>query len=175
MPARAHRSTVPIAAGPAFLLPDRFAPAKRRQLSAPALRTFLTIADRWGWAEAERLLVLGSPGRSTYFGWVAKARDGHDLILPVDVLLRISAVLGIHKGLMILFGPESAGLNWLTGPHDGPSFGGQPPMALVTNGTMDGPMLVRRYLDAARGGVFGPPSSMDETSTPYSDDDIVIV
>ena len=91
------------------------------------------------------------------------------------MLLRISAVLGIHKALMILFGSESAGLDWLTGPHDGPSFGGQPPMALVTNGTMDGPMLVRRYLDAARGGVFGPPGATDEASTPYGDDDIVIV
>ncbi|MBK1838851.1 DUF2384 domain-containing protein [Azospirillum sp. YIM B02556] len=165
----------PIGAGPSLLQPDRFAPAKRRQLSAPGLRTFLAIADRWGWTEAERLLALGSPGRSTYFGWVAKARDGQDLTLPADVLLRISAVLGIHKALMVLFGSEPAGLEWLTGPHDGPSFGGQPPMALVTNGTMDGPMLVRRYLDAARGGVFGPPGPIDEASPPYGDDDIVIL
>ncbi|MFS2009336.1 MbcA/ParS/Xre antitoxin family protein [Azospirillum sp. CT11-132] len=175
MPARAHRAADPIAAGPSLLLPDRFSPTKRRQLSGPGLRAFLAIADLWRLTEAERLLVLGSPGRSTYFGWVAKARDGQELTLPVDVLLRISAVLGIHKALMILFGSESAAMDWLTGPHDGPSFGGQPPMALVTNGTMDGPMLVRRYLDAGRGGVFGPPGSMDETSTPYGDDDIVIV
>ncbi|CAO3459631.1 MbcA/ParS/Xre antitoxin family protein [Azospirillum largimobile] len=175
MPARANRIAAPVTAGPSLLRPDRFAPSKRRHLSAPGLRTFLAIADRWGWTEAERLLVLGSPGRSTYFGWAAKARDGQELTLPVDVLLRISAVLGIHKALMILFGSGSAGLDWLTGPHDAPSFGGQPPMALVTNGTMDGPMLVRRYLDAARGGVFGPPGPLDEASTPYSDDDIVIV
>lgn len=175
MPARANRIVVPVAAGPSLLLPDRFALSKRRQLSAPGLRTFLTIADRWGWTVAERLLVLGSPDRSTYVGWIAKARTGQELTLPVDVLLRISAVLGIYKALKILFGSEPAGLDWLTGPHDGPSFGGQPPMALVTNGTMDGPMLVRRYLDAERGGVLGPPGLMDEASTLYSDDDIVIV
>ncbi|KAA1053918.1 MbcA/ParS/Xre antitoxin family protein [Azospirillum argentinense] len=175
MPARTHRIAAPNPGGLPLLQPDRFAPTKRRQLSGPALRTFLSIADRWRWTEAERLLVLGSPSRSTYFGWVAKARDGQEITLPVDVLLRISAILGIHKALMILFGSEPAALDWLTGPHDGPSFGGQPPMALVTNGTMDGPMLVRRYLDAARGGAFGPPGPMDETSTPFSDDDIVIV
>lgn len=175
MPTRAHRIADPIAAGPSLLLLDRFAPTKRRHLSGPGLRAFLAIADHWHWTEAERLLVLGTPGRSTYFGWVAKARSGQELTLPVDVLSRISAVLGIHKALMILFGSEQAALGWLTGPHDGPSFGGQPPMALVTNGTMDGPMLVRRYLDAARGGVFGPPGAMDEASPPYSDDDIVIV
>lgn len=154
--AHPNRITVPVAAGPSLLYPDRFAPSKRRHLSAPGLRTFLIIADRWGWTAAKRLLVLGSPSRSTYFGWAAKVRAGQDLTLPVDVPLRVSAILGIHKALMILFGSEPAAVDWLTGPHEGP------PMALATNGTMDGPMLARRYLDAARRGVFGPPGPIDE-------------
>jgi hypothetical protein len=37
---------------------------------------------------------------------------------------------------------------WLKKPHDAPVFGGQSPMNLVTNGTQDGLMLVRHYLDA---------------------------
>ena len=175
MPARTHRIAVPSPEGLPLLQLDWFPPTKRRQLSGPALRTFLSIADRWRWTEAERFLVLGSPSRSTYLGWVAKACDGHEMTLPVDVLLRISAILGIHKALMILFGSEPAALDWLTGPHDEASFDGQPPMALVTNGMMDGPLLVLRYLDAARGGTFGAPGPMDETSTPFSDDDIVIL
>jgi hypothetical protein len=52
----------------------RFAPANRRRLSPPALRTFLAIADLWGLTEEQRLLVLGYPSRSTYHNWCKQAR-----------------------------------------------------------------------------------------------------
>ena len=66
----------------AFLLDtERFAPANRRQVSGPGLRTFLAITDLWGLTESERLLILGGPSRSTYYGWLKAARDGRDLIL----------------------------------------------------------------------------------------------
>ena len=153
----------------------RFAPENRRRLSGPAMRTFLNIADQWQLTENERLMVLGLPGRSTYFGWVSKARANEDLTLPVDVLLRISAVLGVYKSLGILFGSGHEALAWLRGPHDAPTFGGQPPIDLVVSGTQDGIMLVRRYLDAFRGGTFAAPDANDPNATPYTDDDIVIV
>src|SRR3546814_2209594 len=83
------------------------------------------------------------------------------LPISVDVLLRISAVLGVHKALRILFGgARDEEVAWLRDPHDALSFGGQPPMALLTNGTQDGIMLVRRYLDAFR-GVVAPPGAAD--------------
>lgn len=151
----------------------RFSPANRRRLSGPGLRTFLAIADLWRLAEVERLLVLGGPSRSTFYGWVKAARDHHDLTLPTDTLIRISVVLGIHKSLRILFQTEHDGVEWLRGPHQGQPFGGQPPMALVTGGTQDGLMTVRRFLDAARGGLFMPPNEADANALPLSDDDIV--
>src|SRR3546814_2369628 len=86
----------------------------------------------WGLSEGDRLRVLGFPGRSTYYGWVSRARAGQDLELSVDTLLRISAVLGIWKALRILFDTDAEGVAWLTGPNDAPTFGGQPPMRLVT-------------------------------------------
>src|SRR5262249_50050782 len=46
-------------AAPQRLDASRFAPANRKRLSAPALRTFLAIADLWGLSEEQRLLVLG--------------------------------------------------------------------------------------------------------------------
>src|ERR1700675_4500315 len=89
--------------GPHRLDNSRFAPANRRRLSAPALRTFLAIADLWGLAEEQRLLVLGYPSRSTYHNWCKQAREHGAFTLDVDVLTRISAILGIHRGLVILF------------------------------------------------------------------------
>jgi hypothetical protein len=84
-------------------------------------------------------------------------------------------VLGIHKDLRILFGRQEDEGAWLKKPHDAPVFGGQPPLNLVTSGTQDGLMLVRRYLDGWRSGVFAAPNAADRNFVRYSDEDIVIV
>src|SRR5258708_26012012 len=105
---RSDRETRPAKTekGPMRLDNSRFAPANRKRLSPPALRTFLAIADLWGLTEEQRLLVLGYPARSTYHNWCKQAREHGAFILDVDVLARISAVLGIHQALGILFPPE---------------------------------------------------------------------
>ncbi|WP_425305397.1 MbcA/ParS/Xre antitoxin family protein [Chthonobacter albigriseus] len=152
---------------------ERFSPANRRRLSGPGLRTFLAIADLWGLADEERLLVLGLPSRSTYYNWVKAVREHRDITLDVDMLTRISIVLGIHQALGILHGTEREGVAWLRTPHAAPLFGARPPMALVTSGTQDGLMSVRRFLDAARGGLYMPPGDIDRIFRPYTDADIV--
>ena len=159
---------------PAVRTGDRFAPANRRRLGAPGLRAFLHIAALWRLNEAERLRVLGLPPRSTYHGWVRLAEAGGALSLPVDTLTRISAVLGIHKALRILFETDAEAVAWLRGPHAALPFAGQAPMALVASGTQDGLMLVRRFLDAARGGLHMPPDAADDAAAPWADEDIVI-
>jgi hypothetical protein len=149
---------------------------RRRQVSGPGMRAFLNIAHQWQLSETERLRVLGLPGRSTYHGWAAKARAGEEFTLPFDTLLRISAVLGVYKALQIVFTREADGLEWLRSPNHGLVFGGQSPLELVTSGTQDGIMAVRRYLDAWRGGVFAAPvGRLDEEASPISDDEIVFL
>lgn len=157
------RSRVTSAAetGPDRVNVPRFAPANRRRLSAPALRSFLAVADLWSLNERERLLVLGMPSRSTYRHWAKLAREHGEFTLDVDVLTRISAVLGIHQALGILYATEREGIRWLRGPHDATVFGGRPPLALVTSGTQDGLLTVRRFLDAARGGLYMAPNAAD--------------
>ncbi|NEJ27614.1 DUF2384 domain-containing protein [Rhizobium leguminosarum] len=159
--------------GPQRLDVERFAPANRRKLSAPALRTFLAIADLWGLTEEQRLLVLGYPSRSTYHNWAKQAREHGAFTLDVDTLTRISVLLGIHQALGVLFSDERAGVAWLRTPHQALVFGGHPPLDIVTNGTQDGLMTVRRFLDGARGGLYMQPNALDEAFTPYKDTDIV--
>ncbi|MBC2808051.1 DUF2384 domain-containing protein (plasmid) [Rhizobium ruizarguesonis] len=158
---------------PQRLETERFAPANRKRLSAPALRTFLAIADLWGLTEAQRLLVLGYPSRSTYHNWAKQAREHGAFTLDVDTLTRISALLGIHQALGVLFSDECAGVAWLRTPHQALVFSGHPPLDIVTNGTQDGLMTVRRFLDGARGGLYMQPNMLDEAFTPYEDADIV--
>jgi uncharacterized protein (DUF2384 family) len=177
---RTRRSPPPVAdspgkdikPGPLGLDSRRFAPGNRRRLSAPGLRTFLAIADLWALTEEQRRLVLGMPSRSTYQNWTRMVREHRDITLDVDVLTRISAVLGIHQALGVLYGTEQEGLAWLRGPHQSTVFGGRPPMELVTSGSQDGLLTVRRFLDAARGGLYMAPNAVDVGFQPYTDLDI---
>ena len=157
-----------------LVLPAAEAPSKRRELSGPALRTFARIADDLGLTEVERLRLIGSPARSTYYGWMEKARGGDAVTLPLDALLRLSALFGVWKAVRIVFPSDAAAKAWLASPNTGPLFGGQSPMALLTSGTQDGLLLVRRHLDAWRGGAFGAPAP-GEDEAPLTDDDLVIV
>jgi hypothetical protein len=161
------------AKGPPRLDNSRLAPANRRRLSAPALRTFLAIADLWGLTEEQRLLILGYPSRSTYRNWCKQARERGAFTLGVDVLTRISVLLGIHRSLGILFPTEPLGVKWLRTPHDAVVFGGRPPLDLVTSGSQDGLLSVRRFLNGARGGLYMQPNTIDEAFTPYDDTEIV--
>lgn len=154
--------------------PKSFDAASRRRLSAPGLRTFLSIAELWGLTESERRLALGSPPRSTYHNWVSRAQAGHTILLPLDTLLRVSAILGIHKDLRILFGDVDRGVQWLRAKNTAPLFGGQAPIELVLSGTQAGILEVRRFLDSWRGGVFSSPIEHAIEDRPWSDDDIVI-
>ena len=162
------------ARGPQRLDSSRFAPANRRRLSGPALRTFLAIADLWGLTEEQRLLVLGYPSRSTYHNWRKKARELGAIALDVDVLTRISAVLGIHQALGTLFLHERLGVDWLRSPHTAVVFGGHPPLDLITNGSQDGLLTVRRFLNGARGGLYMQPNAIDRAFTPHDDSEIVL-
>jgi hypothetical protein len=148
--------------------------ADRRRVSGPGFRAFLNIMERWKLPEEDRLRILGRPSRSTYHLWASKARDGAGLALPLDTLIRVSAVLGIHKALQILFRDDGEGIGWLKGPNKGVVFGGQSPLTLVTSGTQDGIMLVRRHLDAWRGGLFAPPVEGFDAETPAIDDDDIV-
>jgi hypothetical protein len=152
---------------------ERFSPEHRKRLSGPGMRTFLAIANLWGLAEDNRRMILGMPPRSTYHGWVRAAREHAAFRLDLDTLLRISAVLGVHQALGVLFATERDGIAWLRAAHAAPIFGGKPPLALLTCGTQDGILSVRRFLDAARGGLYMPPNNLDAEAAMLTDADIV--
>lgn len=162
-----------IEVGPSRLDVSRFTPMNRRRLSGPGLRTFLAICDLWALTEEQRRLVLGLPSRSTYHNWVKSVREHRDIVLDVDVLTRISAVLGIHQALGLLHNDEREAVAWLRGEHRAAIFGGHPPLDLIVSGTQDGLLSVRRFLDAARGGLYMEPNELDRAFAPYTDADVV--
>jgi len=145
----------------------------RRRLSAPALRTFLAIAGLWRLTGEQQRLILGSPSRSAYSRWRKRVREHREITLEENVLMRISAVLGVHQGLGELFADELEGVAWLHRPHGATPFGGNPPINLIADGTLEGPMAVRRFVDAARGGLYMPPTPEEANLAPSEDSEII--
>ncbi len=123
-------------------------PKVRRQMSAPAMRAFLNVAAAWGLSIEEQRALLGWPPESTFY----KYKAGNVGTLPVDMLMRISLVVGIYKDLRILYPEEELANRWVKLPNSNPLFGGRPAIALMTEGGMDALYQVRRLLDGRRGG-----------------------
>ena len=120
-----------------------------RTLSAAGLRAFFNIAQAWELSTDEQMVLLGAPGRSTFFKWKA-APQGADL--KRDTLERLSYVLGIYKALQILLPDSAASDAWVKRPNAAPLFGGKSALDRMLAGNIGDLLAVRQYLDARRGG-----------------------
>lgn len=119
-----------------------------KNLSRPALRSFFRIADLWDLNVEEQLILLGLRSRSTYFKW----KKDPAVQLPKDTLERISYLLGIYKALQILLPDEKAADAWVKQPNSAPLFGRKSALSRMLSGHVSDLYVVRKYLDAQRGG-----------------------
>jgi hypothetical protein len=119
----------------------------RKALSGPALRTFFRIAEAWDLTNDEQMILLGAQ-RSTFYKW-KRERDG---LLSKDTLERISYILGIYKALHILLPNDQAADTWIRRSNTAPLFGGKTALDRMLSGQVSDLYVVRRYLDAQRGG-----------------------
>jgi hypothetical protein len=72
--------------------------------------------------------------------------------LDQDKMTRASLIIGIYKGLRLLFnGPLTC--DWVKIKNNGSGFGGHTPMQIMTEGGIPTMMAVRQHIDALRGGV----------------------
>ena len=119
----------------------------RKGLSAPAMRLFLALADTWRLTVDQRRTLLGGIARPTYHNWKA----GKVGTLTRDQLERISLLLGIHKGLRLLFADDASAARWFRSANADIPFGGRSPFERALGGSMDDLYALRRYIDAWRG------------------------
>lgn len=124
-------------------------PPNNRTMSAAGLRAFFNIAQAWGLTVEEQMVLLGSPGRSTFFKWKS-APEGVEL--KRDTLERLSYLLGIYKALQILLPDAAAADAWVKKPNAAPLFGGKSALDRMLGGNVGDLMAIRQYLDARRGG-----------------------
>jgi hypothetical protein len=72
--------------------------------------------------------------------------------LSQDALTRMSALIGIFKGLRLLFS-EPLSEEWVRLPNKGPLYGGRRPLDAMIEGGIPVMLEVRRHIDALRGGL----------------------
>ena len=120
-----------------------------REISAAGLRAFFNIARDWALNTDAQMVLLGAPGRSTFFKWKS-APESADL--KRDTLERLSYLLGIYKALQILLPDASAADAWVKKPNSAPLFGGKSALDRMLGGNVADLVAVRQYLDARRGG-----------------------
>ncbi|HET8656760.1 MAG TPA: antitoxin Xre-like helix-turn-helix domain-containing protein [Longimicrobiaceae bacterium] len=123
-------------------------PLDPQSAGGPALRTFFRIADLWKLSAEEQMTLLGIASRSTYYKW----RNEPPARLTPDLLERLSYIFGIYKDLQVLLPDPGAADAWIRRPNAAPLFNGQSALERMLSGHVADLYVVRRYLDAERGG-----------------------
>jgi hypothetical protein len=122
--------------------------SERERLSASALKAFFNLVDRWQVKDEDARALLGGISNGPYYTWKKKP----DRLLDADVLTRISYLIGIFKALNILYNEKLAD-EWLRLPNTNRIFGGKTPLDYMIAGGIPAMQIVRRLLDARRGGM----------------------
>jgi uncharacterized protein (DUF2384 family) len=120
----------------------------RRRLTAVALKAFRRLAEHWSLTTQEAAALLGV-STST---WERIKRGTWDSQLSQDQLTRVSALVGIFKGLHLLFADGMAE-RWPRLANKGPLFNRASPIEAMIAGGIPHMIEIRRYVDAVRGGI----------------------
>jgi hypothetical protein len=107
------------------------------------------LAEIWRLTGPEVCALLGDVSERTWFRMKKGEWSG---TLSQDTLTRISALIGIFKGLRLLFS-EPLSDEWVRLLNKGPLYGGRRPLDTMIEGGIPKMLEVRRHIDALRGGL----------------------
>jgi len=121
--------------------------AERERLSASALAAFFNIMEQWQVRDEDARALFGGISNGPFY----ELKKNRARVLDTDRLQRISFLVGIFKALNILYSNELANA-WVTRPNTHRIFAGLMPLEYMTRGGLPAMQIVRRLLDARRGG-----------------------
>lgn len=122
--------------------------ADRARLTAAAVKAVLRLVGAWEGSNAEGAALLGV-SESTWDRMKAGKWDG---VLSQDQLTRASALIGVFKGLHLVFADGMAD-RWPQLPNRGPVFDRMTPVQAMIAGGIPRMLETRQYIDALRGGL----------------------
>ncbi|MFB9068948.1 MbcA/ParS/Xre antitoxin family protein [Pseudofulvimonas gallinarii] len=119
------------------------------QVRRDLARTLVALFARWELTTAEQMLLLGMSPESRK---LVRAYQRGDQPLPDsrDCLDRAGYLLGIHKGLRLLF-PEDEALRWSWVKRRNSALAGERPLDVMLAGGLIGIARVARLVDFQRG------------------------
>ena len=120
----------------------------RARVTPTAIKALISVRERWG-LTAEQTAALLGVSTST---WERIVSGTWKQTLSQDQMTRISAVVGIYKGLKLLFADGMA-LRWPKLKNKGPLFENRTPVEAMIEGGIPKMVRVRQHVDALRGGL----------------------
>jgi hypothetical protein len=118
--------------------------AERAELAKMAMRLF----EHWQLPTEDQLSLLGLATNNR--AALTRYRKGEPLAPNRDLLERVGILLGIHKSLRLLF-PHNRDLAYAWMCTRNRAFEGQTPAEAIKQWGFAGLLMVRAYLDKARG------------------------
>jgi hypothetical protein len=128
-------------------LVDLTSKAERERLSPGALRAFFNMMERWNVRDEDARALLGGISNGPFY----ELKKNTERVLETDRLQRISYLVGIFKALNVLYSEQLADA-WVQLPNENRIFVGRTPLAYMIKGGLPAMQVVRRLLDARRGG-----------------------
>jgi len=120
----------------------------RRRLTTTATKAVVRLVEAWRGNNAEGAALLGV-SESTWDRIKSGRWEG---VLSQDQLTRASALIGVFKGLHLLFADDMAD-RWPRLPNRGPVFDRRSPIQAMIEGGIPRMIETRQYVDALRGGL----------------------
>jgi uncharacterized protein (DUF2384 family) len=120
----------------------------RRRLTPTAIKAMRSIAEHWHLTGEQAAALLGVSSST----WDRIVAGKWDQSLSQDQLTRVSAVVGVFKGLHLLFADDMA-KRWARLRNKGPLFENRTPIETMIEGGIPMMLDVRRHVDALRGGL----------------------
>jgi uncharacterized protein (DUF2384 family) len=120
----------------------------RKRLTPAALEAVRNLAGSWRLNAEEAATLLGVSTTT----WDRIRRKEWHQTLTQDQLTRVSALIGVFKGVNLLFADEMAD-RWPRLNNSGPLFENRDPVETMARGGIPVMLEVRRYIDSLRGGL----------------------
>lgn len=123
-------------------------PIDERDKIAAIVKGVVRTADAWGLSNMEAATLFDVPTAT----WSRMKAGAYKGVLDQDKVTRASLLIGLYKGLRLLFnGPLTYG--WPKTPNVGLGFNGKTPVQIMSEGGIPAMMKMRQHIDALRGGV----------------------
>ncbi len=129
-------------------IPDLSSEKLRGEYTPAACEAYLRLAEAWRLSSKQSSALIGEGSERTWFRIKANDWGG---ILSQDALTRISGMIGIHKGLHLLFS-DSLVDEWVKRSNSDALFGGEAPADFMIKGGIPAILETRAHVDALRGG-----------------------